>query len=106
MNKNTKLIVYSIAKSMLFWISIILFWLLKEKATPSSDIFLFFAPYYFLWFMLMVVCILKTGRAMKVLWIGNLRDSETLSEANLPYALSFIIGCLIITYVEYKYIWW
>lgn len=106
MNNNAKLIASSAAKSLLFWISLFLFWLLKEKTVPNFNIILFFLPYYILWIILMVICVVKTGCAMKILWLGNLRNSDVFSGTNLPYALSFLVGCLILTWVQYYYIWW
>lgn len=104
MTNKLSAIILSIVKSMIYWFGFIMFWLIKEKEMPNYKFYVFFSPFYFLWLSLMIVCVLRTERPMKIFWIGNMRDPDTFSMPNLPYAIIFIIGCVVIAWVQYRYI--
>ncbi|SRR6266568_2337743 len=90
MNKKTLLLIAAISKSMMFWISISLFWLLKDGVFPNFNQLSLFIPYYLLWITLTTICLIRTGRIMKILWIGSMRNPEVFSRDNIPspFALS------------------
>ncbi len=93
-------------RSLLYWVGLVLFWIIKEGEMPNQKVVLFIMPFYLLWLLLMIICVLRTGRAMKIFWIGNLRDPDTLAMPNLPYALTFIVGCIVILWIQWRYWEW
>jgi hypothetical protein len=103
MNNKLLLLLTAIAKSMMFWISISLVWLLKSGVLPSINQLYFFVPYYLLWVIITILYLVRTGKVMKIIWIGSMRNSEVFTKENLPYALLFLIGCLIIAFIQYRY---
>ncbi len=105
MNNTTNLILINVAKSLLYWAFFILYCVIRKKEMPDLNALLFFLPYYLLWLFLMVTCIIRTGRTMKILWMGTLRDPEVFSGSNTPYAFAFIIGCVLLIGVQSWYAW-
>lgn len=95
------IILNSLLKSIAVISLMFLFWLIERESLTFFQILKFIFPYYLLWFFLMIISVIKRGKSFRIIWIASLREDETFSESNLPYAIIFIIGSLLILYFQW-----
>lgn len=99
MNK-IKAFAHSIARSVIIWVVVFMFWALDWIIGRETVSFIEFAkfvlPYYVLWLVILVVSVARRGVPFQVIWMGSLRDENTFSSGNAPYALIFLGGSILI----------
>ena len=94
MTTRSKVFVSSLAKSAIVLGVVLVFWaidwLLGLRSVALEALLKFVLPYYVVWLLLTIASIVRRGKSFRILWMGSLRDEETLSMSNAPYAMAFI----------------
>jgi hypothetical protein len=92
-----KPIFHSVVTIFIFYLG----WLIHPAGYDFVVLLKFIAPYYALWLIILIVSIRYRGKPFRILWMGALRDDDTFSKSNAPYAFSFLLGSILILVLQF-----
>ncbi len=99
--KKIKQVLKSIANSMVTILIFFLFWLFSKAPFSFITMLKFIVPYYILWLIILCISIKYQGKPFRIIWMGSLRDDLTFSKSNIPYAVAFLLGSILILIAQY-----
>jgi len=106
MNSKVRACFQSIGRSGVVFAVVFLFWLsdlIFGAAISLGKIVLFLFPYYILWLLVMITSVIRRGKSFRIIWMGSLRDDETFSIPNAPYAWTFLVGSVLILLAQIQF---